>query len=162
MFNGRDMDRLQENKDKQFQKVLAYFIDTEETKLSLLPTVPIPLICKYPLKYKKYNVRTLLDSGSSTNWIAEELLEKVEHAKLGSKKLDVYTLSGKIRKNFKIVEVYYYKNKIQQKIVCYVNDSFTQNLKVPGMVEHIHMSGTKIPEDMLDSIVDPNTAEISQ
>ena len=131
MFNGRDIDRLQENKDEQFQKVLTYFIDTEETKLSLLPTVPIPLICKYPLKHKKYNVRTLLDSGSSTNWIAKELLEKVEHVKLGSKKLDVYTLSGKIRKNFKIVEVYYYKNKIQQKIICYVNDSFTQKFKSP-------------------------------
>ena len=149
------------NRDKQFGQVLAYFINTEKEKLSLLPTIPVPLICKAPLNYKKYRVLTLLDSGSSTNWIAKELLEKLEYVTLGSTKLDVHTLSGKTRKKFKLVEVYYKKNEEIQRIVCYVNDSFTQNLRVPGMLDHIKTSSTEISEEMLNSIVDPSTAKVS-
>ena len=60
---------------------------------------------------EQYKVRTLLDSGSMTNWLAKELLEVLNYTHKGHTTLEVYTMTGKTSKKFQLVEVYYTHNE---------------------------------------------------
>ena len=71
-------------------------------EVSLSPTIIIPLLTG-DSGNKYYRVRTLLDSGSGTNWIVVSLLKFIEHTVKGSEMLEVLTFSGKIRKKFPLV-----------------------------------------------------------
>ena len=84
---------------------MSYFIDQKDAEESILPTLPIPLHSRE--KDKEYRVTTLLDSGSSTNWITKALLKRLHHTVVGSTELEVYTLTNIERRNFKLVEVYH-------------------------------------------------------
>ena len=90
-----------------FKKVISYFVGQEEVELSLSPTVVMPLLTAQD---KPYNVRVLMDSGSMTNWLAKDLLDKLNHTVKGHTSLEVYTLTGSTIKKFKLVEIYYYYN----------------------------------------------------
>ena len=72
---------------------MAYWIAQKEAEEAILPILPIPLLSKEKCCY--YKVNTLLDSGSSTNWITEDLLKYLDHKILGSTELEVYTLNNK-------------------------------------------------------------------
>ena len=100
--------------------------------LSICPTLICPLST-----YEKqpYNVRTLLDTGSSTNWIASELLSFIRYENLGSKILTVNTFSGVIRKRFKLIEAYFH-HKLPP-IRCFVMDSFSEAQTMKGLQEKV-------------------------
>ena len=132
---------------------MSYFINQEE---AILPTLPIPLHSKEKGSY--YKVNTLLDSGSTTNWITEDLLKNLDYKLHGDTDLEVYTINSIERKKFKLVEVYYTKNNKRQGIMCYAHEKFTQHTRVRGMVEFIKENSRGISNELIDSIIDPITA----
>ena len=71
--------------------------------ISLTPTVIVPLISGNNDSYK---VRTLLDSGSESNWIARDVLKFIKHTKLDSIRLKVRHFSGVTPKRFDLVQIY--------------------------------------------------------
>ena len=60
----------------ELKKVMSYFIGQKEADISLLPTVVIPMISA--IQDRQYRIRTLLDSGSMTNWITRGVLKKLK------------------------------------------------------------------------------------
>ena len=139
-----------------FKKVISYFVGQEEVELSLSPTVVMPLLT---VQDKPYNVRVLMDSGSMTNWLAKDLLDKLNHTVKGHTSLEVYTLTGSTIKKFKLVEIYYYYNGQKHNLTCYVHDAFAQHVTVRGMPEFIRRSSV-LTEDISNSLVDPATQEV--
>ena len=127
-----------------FKKVISYFIGQEEVELSLSPTVVMPLLTTQD---KSYRVRVLMDSGSMTNWLAKDLLDKLNYTVKGHTPLEVYTLTGKITKKFKLVEIYYYHNGQKHNLICYVHDAFAQHVTVRGMPEFIR-ENSALTEDV--------------
>ena len=139
-----------------FKKVISYFVGQEEVELSLSPTVVMPLLT---VQDKPYNVRVLMDSGSMTNWLAKDLLDKLNHTVKGHTSLEVYTLTGSTIKKFKLVEIYYYYNGQKHNLTCYVHDAFAQHVTVRGMPEFIRVNSV-LTEDISNSLVDPATQEV--
>ena len=134
---------------------MAYWINQKDAEEAILPVLPIPLHSKE--KGSHYKVNTLLDSGSSTNWITEDLLRNLDHKIMGSTELEVYTLNSTEKRKFKLVEVYYTKNREKKGIRCYVHEKYTQHTRVRGMVEFIKENSRGVSEELLDSIIDPTT-----
>ena len=62
-----------------------------EDCVSLAPSMIVPLIDK---ENNEYYVRTMLDSGSESNWISEGILQFIKHTKLDSVKLKVRYFYG--------------------------------------------------------------------
>ena len=56
---------------------MSYLINQKEAEQAILPTLPIPLHSREKGSY--YKVNTLLDSGSTTNWITEDLLKNLDY-----------------------------------------------------------------------------------
>ena len=131
---------------------MSYGIN-QQIEEAILPILPIPLLAKEKGSY--YKVSTLLDSGSSTNWITEDLLKHLDHKIVGSTELEVYTLNSKEKRKFKLVEVYYTNNKEKKSIRCYAHEKYTQHTRVKGMVEFIKENSKGVSEKLLGSIIDP-------
>ena len=106
MFNGTDIPKLNVKvpTTSGMGKVISHFINQKEADISMMPTIAVPLLKENDEDYK---VRTLLDSGSMTNWIAKGVLENVYHTVKGHTTLEVVTLTGSIHRKFKLVEVLY-------------------------------------------------------
>ena len=130
---------------------MSYGIN-QEIEEAILPILPIPLHAKE--KGNHYKVNTLLDSGSSTNWITEDVLKYLDHRIIGSTELEIYTLNSKEKRKFKLVEVYYTKNKEKKSIRCYAHGKYTQHTRVRGMVEFIKENSRDVSEKLLESIID--------
>ena len=138
------------------EKVISHFISQKEADISLLPTISVPLVS---YEEETYKVRTLLDSGSMTNWIARGVLNNVNNTVKGHTTLEVVTLTGSVNKRFKLVEVLYRTQNQKQNINCYVLDEFTQHVTVKGIVEHI-IRPCAVPESRVRELADPNTRDI--
>ena len=82
-----------------FKKVISYFVGQEEVELSLSPTVVMPLLT---IQDKPYKVRVLMDSGSMTNWIVKDLLDKLNHTVKGHTSLEEYYIDRQNNKEIKI------------------------------------------------------------
>ena len=82
-----------------------------------------------------FRVRTLLDSGSMTNWITKALLNYVKYTTKGHTRLEVFTMTGIIQKKFQLVEVYYDHNDKTENLICYVHDNFAKHITVKGLPE---------------------------
>ena len=134
---------------------MSYWINQKEAEEAIMPILPVPLHSKEKGSY--YKVNTLLDSGSSTNWITEDLLKNLDHKIVGDTELEVYTLNSIERRKFKLVEVYYTKNKEKKGIRCYVHEKYTQHTRVRGMLEFIKENSRGASDELLDSIIDPTT-----
>ena len=91
--------------------------------LSFSPTLIVPLKVDESNVYK---TRTLLDSGSGTNWICKKLLPFIKHIRLGNQKLNVLTFNGVRKGKFDLVEVYFDNDGREQALACFVIDDFTQ------------------------------------
>ena len=132
---------------------------TTKAEVSLSPTIIIPLLTGEKTK-KTFRVRTLLDSGSGTNWIVLSLLKYVEHTVKGSERLEVITFSGKVYKKFLLVEVLYpTPNGKAANIMCYAHDTFTKHVAVKGITDHI-IKQAKSKADILSRLADPASMEI--
>ena len=115
--------------------------------MSVIPTVVVPLVDKVGLEYR---VRTMMDSGSESNWIAEKVLPFIKHVKLGSVKLRVRHFQGFTTKQFNLVQIYVSSgnnevnrnslsdiNKVWTQINCLVYDNFFHHRLVYGLGEYI-------------------------
>ena len=158
VFKGSDLTHLKEitPSTTEFGKVLSCFIGHKEAEVSLTPTIVMPLLNKDKRQYK---VRTLLDSGSMTNWIAKELLNVISYTIKGHTTLEVYTMTGKVLKKFQLVEVYYTYDNKDFNIACYVHDTFTQHITVKGLPKYIKENSAVSPR-LLDNLSDPATNEL--
>ena len=134
-------------------KLVSSFVTSKEATVSLVPIIIIPLMNK---KENEYRVKTLLDSGSMTNWISEELLKHIEYTLKGSEPLEVYTMGNKVIKRFKLVEVYYYNRHGKQSILCYVTNDYSQHIYVHGIIEYIK-NKEKLTAEKIKDLVDPAT-----
>ena len=65
--------------------------------IALTPTIILPLVSSND---EGYTVRTLLDSGSESNWIAKEVLKYIKHTKLSAIRLRVRHFNGVTPKRF--------------------------------------------------------------
>ena len=94
--------------------------------ISLTPTVIVPLIGNSNISYK---VRTLLDSGSESNWIARDVLKFIKHTKLNTIRLKVRHFNGVTPKKFDLVQVYINRTDIlygyRQTTFSIINTSHT-------------------------------------
>ena len=121
--------------NEELQKVMSYFIGQKEVDISLLPTVVIPMISA--IQDKQYRIRTLLDSGSMTNWITRGVLKKLKYTTKGHDLLEVNTMTGKVQKRFQLVEVYYIYNKVVNGVTCYVHEELTKYVTIKGLPDYI-------------------------
>ena len=143
MFNGTDLPKLNAKipMTTGLGKVVSHFISQKEADVSLMPTIAVPLLRS---EEEEYKVRTLLDSGSMTNWIAKEVLENLCHTVKGHTTLEVVTLTGSVHRKFKLVEVLYKFGGTKYNINCYVIDDFAQHMAVKGIVKYI-IENSSIP-----------------
>ena len=127
--------------------------------MSISPTVIIPLQTGSNTPFK---VRTLLDSGSGTNWIAESVLKHVSHAKRGSQVMEVHTFHGCVKKKHSLVEVYYkdMQNNTQS-IMCYVHDSYIRHIKLNMADFILGQRGRCAPFTLPGPLADPGDPNVS-
>ena len=142
---------------EELKRVMSYFIGNKEADISLLPTVIIPMIST--VKDKQYRIRTLLDSGSMTNWISKEVLKMLKHTTKGHDMLELNTMTGKVQKRFQLVEVYYVHDQVVNNVTCYVHEEFTKYVTVKGLPEYIKHN-SNITQEELEKIVDPATQNV--
>ena len=135
---------------------MSFFIGQKDAEISLSPTLVIPLSSE---DYKTYKVRTLLDSGSMTNWIAKELLAKVNYTTKGHTWLEVFTMTGVVKKRFQLVEVYYSHNGQKDNLMCYVHEDFTKHITVRNLPEYIK-NNSDLTQGQLDKLSDPATSDV--
>ena len=135
---------------------MSYFIGQKEAEISLSPTIIIPLSTA---QNKPYRVRTLLDSGSMTNWIAKELLKTLKYTTKGHNLLEVITMTGKTQKRFQLVELYFSHKEKEDNLMCYVFDEFTKHITVKGLPDHIK-NNSEITQGQFEKIVDPATNQV--
>ena len=135
---------------------MSYFIGQKEAEISLSPTIIIPLSTA---QSKPYRVRTLLDSGSMTNWIAKELLKTLKYTTKGHNLLEVITMTGKTQKRFQLVELYFSHKEKEDNLMCYVFDEFTKHITVKGLPDHIK-NNSEITQGQFERIVDPATTQV--
>ena len=138
-------------------------------KENMTPTLIVPIKTD---KGKNFKVRTMLDSGSSANWIAKDLLQHIKFTSMGKCKVQVHHFGGIKTQTYQVVQIYIdtndalfkhkvdNKNKNQISIECFVNDEFTFHRMVPGIKNYIKRNYT-LADYILDKIIEPNTMDIS-
>ena len=130
---------------------------SREAETSISPTLIIPVLAHNGRYFK---VRTLLDSGSGTNWITKAVLNRVKHTVKGKNGLQVYTFNGTIRQKFTLVEIYFHDDKGQIKnIMCYVAENYVKHVPVPGIISHISFNHST-PFTLAKPMSDPNSLEV--
>ena len=67
-----------------------------------------------------YKVRTLIDSGSGSNWIAKDILPKIQYTLIGHKQLRVRTFGKEVVGRYKIVQIYFKNTHNRYAVSCYV------------------------------------------
>ena len=148
IVQGQDLTYLEKEalNNEEIKNVMRYFIGKKEADISLLPTVIIPMVSS--IKGKQYRIRSLLDSGSMTNWIAKDLLKMLKYTVKGNNLLELNTLTGTIQKRFQLVEVYYLYRNIEYNLTCYVHEEFTKYVTVDGLPEYIKENRNITQEQM--------------
>ena len=138
--------------------------------ISLTPTVIVPLIGN---SINSYKVRTLLDSGSESNWIARDVLKFIKHTKLNTIRLKVRHFNGVTPKKFDLVQVYINRTdkwkpdrkslrdigKVYDTLNCLVYEGFFHHRLVSGLKIFIKNTG-RISDGVCEQIVEPS-GEIS-
>ena len=136
---------------------------------TITPTVIVPVKTE---KEQSYKIRTLLDSGSSANWITRDMLQFIKHESLGTCKVTVHHFGGVKSQKFQVVKIYIdtknslFKNKVDNKykdqicIDCFVSEDFTFHRFVPGIIDYIRENYT-LSEYVLNRIIEPDSLDIS-
>ena len=100
-----------------------------------------------------------MDSGSMTNWIARDLLSNILYKTKGHTLLEVITMTGRERKKFELVEVFYNGKDSVNSLICYVYDGFTKHITVQGMPRFL-LSQDVLSQEQYQQIVDPASTNI--
>ena len=130
---------------------------SKEAEVSICPTIIIPVLGN---NGRYFRVRTLLDSGSGTNWISRKVLNRVKHTIKARNTLTVSTFGGEVKQKFTLAEIYIHddKGKIRN-IMCYVQDQYTAHMTAEGIVSHIAFNHTT-PHSLSKPLADPNSLEV--
>ena len=134
--------------------------------IAFTPTIILPLMSS---KEESYTVRTLLDSGSESNWIARDVLKYIKHTKVGVVRLRVRHFDGVTPKKFQLVQLYIRRadkwrpdrhsfaeiGKIYDKLNCIVYEGFFHHRYVTGLKQFIRDTG-KISEEVCVKIIEPS------
>ena len=130
---------------------------SKDAENSISPTLIIPILAN---NGRYFRVRTLLDSGSGTNWISRQVLNQVKHTVKARNTLEVSTFSGEIKKKFTLVEIYIHDahGKIKN-IMCYVQDRYTAHTTAEGIVPYIAFNH-QTPYTLAKPLADPNDMEV--
>ena len=125
--------------------------------MSISPVLVVPVLTDDGQYYK---VKTLLDSGSTTNWITKKVLDKVKHTIKGNKKLSVFTFNGQVIQSFPLAEISVHDEQGKVKnIICYVMDRYTDYVTVEGICPYIRFNHTT-PYSLSKPLVDPSSTEV--
>ena len=71
-----------------------------------------------------YKVRTLLDSGTGTNWCHSDLLKHVQYNDLGSVVMQVQVFEGFRKKRYQYVNLFYTINGLMGTLRCFVTSQY--------------------------------------
>ena len=116
-----------------------------------------------PLNNRKgdgiYRVRTLIDSGSGSSWIAKDILPKIKYTLLGHKQLRVRTFGQEVEDRFKIVQIYFENHNTKYAVNCYVINKFLKHILVKGLKDFLRKN-SELSEQIISRIVDPSNCEI--
>ena len=100
-----------------------------------------------------------MDSGSMTNWIARTILSNILYTTKGHTLLEVITMTGRERKRFELVEVFYDGKESVNNLICYVYDGFTKHITVQG-IPKILQSQNILSKEQFQNIVDPASTSV--
>ena len=100
-----------------------------------------------------FKVRTMIDGGSGSCWIAEQLLSKIYHTVIGVKRLKVRTFANEVVNRFKIVQIYFKSEHVKYAVRCYVIEKFLKHIIVKGIKQYLKHN-TKLSEEMISRVVD--------
>ena len=143
----------------------------------MTPTIILPFITN---NKSNYNVRTLLDSGSSVSWISRDILEHIKFSSKGKIKVKVHHFNGERTKKYEAVQIYIdklannsdcltqtrgYQKGLQNTykeiaIDCLVSDTFTYHKMVPG-IKHFLKTNTRLPDSILKRVIEPDSKDIN-
>ena len=82
-----------------------------------------------------YKVRTLLDSGTGTNWCHSDLLKHVQYNDLGSVVMQVQVFEGFRKKRYQYVELFYTINGLMGTLRCFVTTQYAWFNEVNGLTK---------------------------
>ena len=154
-------------KHKQEHEVQSGLIGGQQETMT--PTVIVPVKTD---KEQNYRIRTMLDSGSSANWITKDVLQHIKFTSLGKCKVQVHHFGGIKSQTYQVVQIYIdtkdslFKKKVDNKyknqisVECFVYDEFTFHSMVPGIRNYIEKNYT-LSEYVLNKIIEPNSLNIS-
>ena len=72
--------------------------------MALTPSVVVPVVNIKGTKV--YRLRTMLDSGSEQNWIAEDVLPFIKHTKITTLHLNIKHFDGTTSKKVDLIQIY--------------------------------------------------------
>ena len=101
-----------------------------------------------------YRVRTLIDSGSGSNWIVKDILPKINYTLIGHKQLRVRTFGKEVVGRYKIVQIYFEDPHVRYAVRCYVIEDFLKHILVKGLKDYLRKN-TKLSKEVISRIVDP-------
>ena len=133
------------------------YINSSKDVMSISPTLIIPLTST---ENKPFRVRTLLDSGSGTNWIVKNILQYVQHTVKGTELMEVHTFHGAVRKKYPLVEVYYQDPlNVTQSIMCYVHDSYVRHVHI-NLTQYIQNRYNQADPFWINKLADPGDPRV--
>ena len=98
-----------------------------------------------------YKVRTLLDSGTGTNWCHIDLLKYVQYNDLGSIIMQVQVFEGVRKKRYRYVELFYSVHGLIGTLRCFVTDQCAWFNEVSGLTKY---AASQLTEGI---IIDPSS-----
>ena len=98
-----------------------------------------------------YKVRTLLDSGTGTNWCHIDLLKHVQYNDLGSVIMQVQVFEGVKKKRYRYVELFYAIHGLIGTLRCFVTDQYAWFNEVDGLTKY---AASQLAEGI---IIDPSS-----
>ena len=103
-------------------------------ELQVSPIMPVDLV-RPSGQNGSYKVRTLLDSGTGTNWCHSDLLKHVQYNDLGSVIMQVQVFEGFRKKRYKYVEIFYEIHGLMGTLRCFVTDQYAWFNEINGLTK---------------------------
>ena len=119
-------------------------------ELQVSPVMPVDLV-RPSGQNGPYKVRTLLDSGTGTNWCHSDLLKYVQYNDLGSVVMQVQVFEGVRKKRYKYVELFYAIHGLMGTLRCFVTDQYAWFNEVNGLTK---FAASKLADG---TVIDPSS-----
>ena len=118
-------------------------------ELQVSPTTIVDLIVKNDSA--PYKTRTLLDTGTGTNWCHVDLLQYVKYNNLGSITMQVQAFEGCRKRRYKYVEIFYTVHGKIGTLRCFVTDQYAWFNEIKGLTQ---FAASQLSDH---SVIDPDT-----